>query len=1291
MAISSYKDLVVFPNDNSGRVNIKEQVFTTSGTWTAPAGVSSAQVILVGGGGGGGGGSQLVAGGGGAGGAVVVQNLSVTPGTAYPINVGAGGQGGLGALTAASDITSTLPGTNGGTTTFGSVTVWNYLTNPDFDLNVLGWDPEVIYRIATGASGATYIELFPNANGIVAGMALVAGQFITTASPEVATSTGGIGSNAVVTSVSGNIVNLSVANSAAVQGVIRFDSTNVTLQQGQIAFYQTNQAGIDALSGTNTFTNNTYNSNQSANLSNNLLQPRLSQLEDTTLISSSYLNQQGTSLTTFSVTNTSVPTKLTEMVGPVLTTTASGTAGSYTITMASTANLLPNMFVIAAGYLTTGTFITNISGSTVTLNTAVASNMSNTTVTVSYNGTVGQNALVAVTSTSTSTGSPTWINFSSINTGTVTSATTTSVGSNGIPYIPGQTYTLSAYVYSNVAVPTTAPILFQIRSTGATYGAASNLVYSGGTISSPPANSIDGGTSNGFFVRQAQPAPMLGYGASVTNTSTGTNNSGATQITVSSTANLVAGMVLASSVTGIAAGVAISVVNSSTQITLNTALTANLPASTSLTWQTPAGTQFLASGWRRISATFTTPSIAATLANGIYAYGSTAQFIYPTIVFQHNAGVSYFIDNLQLELGGTATSWQPPVYGFETGLVVSSNSTDLGNLETAHRPVRVTAGQTYSASMWVYGAGTANQYRPINAFIEWLDADYNVLSRSVGPNVFLGFSGYQSNQQTMPGVNYGARIGVNGAVAPIASSSGYQPSAVAAYARVGFSVYQGAQSSTTGQIQYVMLYPTLESGSAATSPKRPDGATIYYEGQTGASRLISGWTLAAEGGGGGGTYNSNNIYWMFGVQGANNGGHAAYNSNSAYLTLAGGGGGSLTPGQNAQVFIQSLSNSTTSQYATGWQTTAAYTQPSFPHRGNFGGFAIMNTNTTASSGTLIPGYAGDGGQGQIVSGLASGSSLGLAFGGGGGGAGWSTWSVSGTNENIQGGATNNTTPVGAQFNPWMTPGKGYAGGGKGGGNFIVDLTQSTISTWGSAMGNYFARGIDAIVNTGGGGGGGSTNFGQTPDQPILHFPANLAVSYEATGPEYYKWLPLYNALTVEASSSAAIVTGTNGLRVTAQDDGNVKIVTESQTFQILPRTVITIPTLAARLTSSPVGIASSLFSGTTKRARPTIRWKDQTNTILREDRPLTDIVFTATNTTNYLGVNGTYTVPGGWTTLAAPANAYLFDVTWEIDYLDAGDVVDLDMSGLAYLGYNSNGGNGGDGVAIVRWFDKQTF
>ena len=41
MAISAYKDVIVFPNDNSGRVNIKEQAFTASGTWTAPSGVTA--------------------------------------------------------------------------------------------------------------------------------------------------------------------------------------------------------------------------------------------------------------------------------------------------------------------------------------------------------------------------------------------------------------------------------------------------------------------------------------------------------------------------------------------------------------------------------------------------------------------------------------------------------------------------------------------------------------------------------------------------------------------------------------------------------------------------------------------------------------------------------------------------------------------------------------------------------------------------------------------------------------------------------------------------------------------------------------------------------------------------------------------------------------------------------------------------------------------------------------------------------------------------------------------------
>ena len=56
MAISSSKDFIVFPNDNSGRLFVNEATFTASGTWTAPAGVTYAQVVLVGAGGGGAGG-----------------------------------------------------------------------------------------------------------------------------------------------------------------------------------------------------------------------------------------------------------------------------------------------------------------------------------------------------------------------------------------------------------------------------------------------------------------------------------------------------------------------------------------------------------------------------------------------------------------------------------------------------------------------------------------------------------------------------------------------------------------------------------------------------------------------------------------------------------------------------------------------------------------------------------------------------------------------------------------------------------------------------------------------------------------------------------------------------------------------------------------------------------------------------------------------------------------------------------------------------------------------------------
>jgi hypothetical protein len=82
--------------------------FTSSGSWTAPAGITSVDYLVVGGGGGGASGSG---GGGGGAGAFRTGTLSVTPGTTYSITVGAGGAGG-----------SNSVGANGSDSVFSSIT-----------------------------------------------------------------------------------------------------------------------------------------------------------------------------------------------------------------------------------------------------------------------------------------------------------------------------------------------------------------------------------------------------------------------------------------------------------------------------------------------------------------------------------------------------------------------------------------------------------------------------------------------------------------------------------------------------------------------------------------------------------------------------------------------------------------------------------------------------------------------------------------------------------------------------------------------------------------------------------------------------------------------------------------------------------------------------------------------------------------------------------------------------------------------------------------------------------------
>jgi hypothetical protein len=76
-----------------GQYTIHKVTGTGSGTWTAPPGVTQVQYLVVGGGGGGGHG-RSGGGGGGGGGGFLTGSTTVTPGSDYPVIVGAGGGGG---------------------------------------------------------------------------------------------------------------------------------------------------------------------------------------------------------------------------------------------------------------------------------------------------------------------------------------------------------------------------------------------------------------------------------------------------------------------------------------------------------------------------------------------------------------------------------------------------------------------------------------------------------------------------------------------------------------------------------------------------------------------------------------------------------------------------------------------------------------------------------------------------------------------------------------------------------------------------------------------------------------------------------------------------------------------------------------------------------------------------------------------------------------------------------------------------------------------------------------------
>jgi len=106
-------------------------VYTSSGTWTVPSGVTSVSVVAMGcGGGGGSGGAYREAGaatvngggGGGAGGFVIAQGVSVAGSTSITIGVGTGGLGG-GRVDAGGTGSAGSAGADGSSSTFGSLVV----------------------------------------------------------------------------------------------------------------------------------------------------------------------------------------------------------------------------------------------------------------------------------------------------------------------------------------------------------------------------------------------------------------------------------------------------------------------------------------------------------------------------------------------------------------------------------------------------------------------------------------------------------------------------------------------------------------------------------------------------------------------------------------------------------------------------------------------------------------------------------------------------------------------------------------------------------------------------------------------------------------------------------------------------------------------------------------------------------------------------------------------------------------------------------------------------------------
>lgn len=132
---------------------INSQVFTSSGTFTIPSGVTKLKMTIVGGGGNGRGGTDVSNGGGGGGGAAIKYLTGITPGNTLTVTVGAAA--GTSSVASGTQSITTVSATGGSTPTVTQTAgVGGVGSNGDLNIKGAGGGPGI--TISQGSGGCTY-------------------------------------------------------------------------------------------------------------------------------------------------------------------------------------------------------------------------------------------------------------------------------------------------------------------------------------------------------------------------------------------------------------------------------------------------------------------------------------------------------------------------------------------------------------------------------------------------------------------------------------------------------------------------------------------------------------------------------------------------------------------------------------------------------------------------------------------------------------------------------------------------------------------------------------------------------------------------------------------------------------------------------------------------------------------------------------------------------------------------------------------------------------------------------